>query len=372
MSQQPNQIEQLGHLGQSIWIDYLHRDDLENGRLQQLIDLGVTGVTSNPVILRQALTDSVRYNESIRQHAATSTTAEEVYERVVTEDIRAAADLLRPVYEATDKVDGYVSLEVNPSLAHDASATIEAAHRLWQLVNRPNLMIKVPGTASGTEAIRSLIGAGININVTLLFSLQAHRDAAAAYIEGLYNFVAARRGAPKHVASVASFFVSRVDSAIDQLLPKDDPRRGQLGIANARAAYQQFHQMFNRERNSGSRFYPIFTTGARVQRPLWGSTSVKNPEYPATMYVRQLAGRDTVNTLPPATLEAVLQDYDFVNDQLNSDHDDSVLGSLKQSAISLDTVTERLLEEGLDLFVTAYNDLIQLVAQKTHAAAIKV
>ncbi|UCC50194.1 MAG: transaldolase, partial [Anaerolineaceae bacterium] len=284
-------LNELATLGQSVWYDNIQRSLIEDGGLQALIDAGVVGVTSNPSIFEKAIAHSTDYDEAIQLLVETGCTTSEIYEALAIEDIKHAADLLYPVYEETDGLDGYVSLEVDPTLANDTEATISEARRLFATLGRPNVMIKVPATPAGVAAIATLIGDGININVTLLFSNDNYADVAFAYINGLEN-LAARGGDVSRVASVASFFVSRVDSAVDKALSVigNDELQGKIAIANAKIAYTIYEDVF-----SGDRWHDLTERGARPQRLLWASTSTKNPAYPDTLYVDELIGSNTVN-----------------------------------------------------------------------------
>ena len=305
-----NPLKELGTLGQSLWLDYIRRDLIASGKLRRLIEEdGLRGMTSNPSIFEKAIADSHDYDEDIRAIAFSGKGAETIYETLSQHDVQNAADEFRPLYDRTDGKDGYVSLEVNPHLAHDTKGTIEEARRLWAALGRPNVLIKVPATANGLPAIQQLIGEGISVNVTLLFGLPRYRQVAEAYIAGLE--ARAAQGQPlKHLASVASFFVSRIDALVDPLLEKliapgckesDLARKahGQIAIASAKMAYQIYKEIF-----AGDRFTKLAAKGARVQRLLWASTSTKNPDYSDVKYVEALIGPDTVNTAPLETLDA--------------------------------------------------------------------
>ena len=309
--QRSGPLWELTALGQSVWLDYIRRGILENGELERMIrEDAVRGVTSNPAIFEQAITGSDDYDDALVELAGTGVDANEAYERLAVEDIQGAADLFRELYDESDGADGYVSLEVSPELARDTRGTIDEARRLWKTVDRPNVMIKVPGTEEGVPAIETLLAEGINVNVTLLFSLQGYERVMEAYLRGLER--RAEAGEPlERIASVASFFVSRVDSAVDAQLEAaleqaEDPaereriRRlmGRAAIANAKMAYQRFEEIFG-----GERFARLREKGARVQRPLWASTSTKNPEYRDVVYVEELIGPDTVNTMPLNTMQ---------------------------------------------------------------------
>jgi len=301
-------LHELTDLGQAIWLDYIRRSFITLGDLQALIDEGLRGVTSNPTIFEKAIAGSTDYDEDLHRLVEEGETVEEIYEALALDDIRRAADLLRPVYDGstwlttgqTGGADGYVSLEVSPALAYDTEGTIAEARRLFAALDRPNVMIKVPATPAGIPAIEALIGEGINVNVTLMFSLAHYEAVSEAYIAGLEKLAAAGGDLSK-VASVASFFISRVDSAVDRALEEISDRtlQGKIAIANAKVTYARFREVF-----SGERWKRLAALGARVQRPLWASTSTKNPLYPDTLYVDGLIGSDTVNTVPPATLNS--------------------------------------------------------------------
>ncbi len=362
-----NTIQQLRASGQSIWYDNIRRGMLKSGELQRLIDLGVSGLTSNPTIFEKAITGSADYDDALLELALACKKAGEIYESLTMEDIRAAADLLRPVYDSTGGADGYASLEVDPHLAHDTDATVAEATRLFQALGRPNVMIKVPATPEGIPAVRSLIGQGINVNVTLTFSLEAYDQVREAYIAGLQDLLRAG-GDVTRVASVASFFVSRVDTAVDGLL-RERIKQGQtdlaglLGkaaIANARLAYHAFRQTFD-----GEGFAALRAAGARVQRPLWASTSTKDPSYSDVLYVESLIGRDTVNTLPDVTLQAFL-DHGRVAEALGQGLEDArlTMDALEQAGISMKEVTDRLLADGVKAFADSFDKLMANLAQK--------
>lgn len=303
-----SKIKQLTQLGQSIWLDYIRRSFITTGGLKTLIDKGLRGVTSNPSIFEKAIAGSSDYDDELQQWVEENKTVEQIYEMLAVKDIALAADLLKPVYDATHGKDGYVSLEVNPELAHDTDKTIAEAIRLFEVLQRPNVMIKVPATAAGIPAITALIGAGVNVNVTLLFSVENYKFVAEAYLQGLEKLavqgpsVSCGHGIDQ-IASVASFFVSRVDTAVDIELEKigNAELQGKIAIANAKVAYEEFQNIFR-----GPRWEKLTAKGARIQRLLWGSTGTKNPLYPDTFYVDQLIGPDTVNTLPPSTLNSFL------------------------------------------------------------------
>ena len=359
-----NPIQKLGALGQSVWYDNMYRALIATGELENLVSLGVTGLTSNPTIFQKAISSGEDYDESLAEYASRGLTAEQLFEALATEDIQAAADILRPVYERTGGADGFASLEVSPRLAHDTEATVEAALRLFATLDRPNVMIKVPATPEGIPAIRELIGRGVNINVTLTFSLEMYARVREAYIAGLEDLDRAG-GKVSAVASVASFFVSRVDTAVDGLIEQRggslDSLMGQAAVANAKIAYQDFRQTFESER-----FQPLADKGARVQRPLWASTSTKNPEYSDVLYVETLVGPDTVNTMPDATLEAFLDHGEVSRPTLDTDVEASreVMSTLEDNGISIDTVTTTLMHEGVKAFADSFELLLDDIQAK--------
>ncbi len=366
-----NTLLHITNKGQAVWLDSLSRDILQSGKLQHLTHIGLSGVTSNPVIFENAITKSTAYDQDIRTHTKYTDSPKDIFEFIATQDIKTAADILHTVYEATDKTDGYVSIEVDPRFAHNPQDTVIEAQRLWQRIGRPNVMIKVPGTKESAQSIRKLISLGINVNVTLLFSIESYIRAAQAYIQGLHDYIASGKGTPSSVNSVASFFISRVDTKVDSMLTTDDPRRGKAGILNALEAYKHFNNIFSFSGRSNSQFIQLLSKGANVQKVLFASTSVKNPSYKSSLYIDNLLLKDTINTMTEPMLEEILSSYNSeVTDSLNSNYTYSELySSLNESGISLETVTEQLLEEGIALFSEAYNRLLSVVAQK--AGSIK-
>lgn len=367
-----NPLERLGALGQSIWLDYIRRDLIAGGGLRRLIEEdGLRGMTSNPSIFEKAISDSHDYDEDIRAMARKGNGVDAIYETLSQRDVQSAADEFRPLYDRTDGIDGYVSLEVNPHLAHDTNGTTAEARRLWAALNRPNVLIKVPATAEGLPAIRQLISEGISVNVTLLFGLPRYRQVVEAYISGIE--ARAVQGKPvKHVASVASFFVSRIDALVDPLLEKliaqggkeADPAkktRGQVAVASAKMAYQIHKEIFG-----GGRFRKLAAQGARVQRLLWASTSTKNPDYSDVKYVEALIGPDTVNTAPLETLDAY-RDHGEPKARLEQDVEEArhVLERLPELGISIDNVTRQLEDEGVDKFNKPFDKLMETLAQRS-------
>jgi transaldolase/glucose-6-phosphate isomerase len=366
--QPTNPLRGLSAYGQSVWLDYIERRLLTTNELERLVEQdGVCGVTSNPAIFEKAITGSTDYRDILSAGNALRMNAQTLYERAALRDICDAADVLRPLYERLNRRDGYVSLEVSPKLAHDTERTLEEARRLWLAVDRPNVMIKVPGTAQGVPAMQGLIAEGINVNVTLLFSQAAYERVAGAYLAGL-ELLARNGGDVSRVASVASFFVSRIDSAVDSLLSarisgcaraqeRDLLRSivGKVAIANAKQTYQRYLRLF-----SGPRWDALAAQGARTQRVLWASTGTKNPAYRDVVYVEELIGPDTVNTMPPATLDA-FRDHGRPRASLteNVSEADAIMESLDRLGISMDDVTDRLLDDGIALFAEAFDGLLE-------------
>jgi transaldolase len=354
-------LEDLALLGQSVWLDVLSRDMLDSGELQRFIDLGVRGETDNPSIMDKAVSESDRYDDDIRVMAQRGMTAEAIYEALALDDVGQAADLFRPLYEEACRADGYVSLEVEPALADDTRATINRARHLFRRLNRPNTFIKVPATDAGIPAIEALISEGININITLMFSLAQYRAVAEAYLCGLEKYLD-DDGDLSQVASVASFFVSRVDSKVDKALAGKgaDDLMGTIAVANAKVVYAEFQRTF-----TGERWARLAGQGARVQRPLWASTSTKNPHYSDTLYVDELIGPRTVNTMPIVTLEAFLQ-HGRVDETVTQDLDGARrrLARLREVGVDLDAITRDLTTEGVQLFADSYNHLIGVIEDK--------
>ena len=358
-----NRLKQLHDAGVAIWLDFIERTILHNGDLARRIrDDALTGMTSNPTIFEKALAEGSAYDAQLRD-AAGDLTALQLFELVATTDVRDACDRFRGVYDKTNGDDGYVSIEVSPAAANDVKATIAEAHRLWKTVDRPNVFVKVPGTVDGAEAVRQLIGAGINVNITLLFALEAHDRVIAAYMAGLEERV--KRGQPvDRIASVASFFVSRVDSEIDKridAMKKGTELKGKAAIANAKLAYQLFLERF-----SSPRWKALEVKGARVQKPLWASTSTKNPAYRDVMYVEQLIGPRSINTLPPQTIEA-FRDHGEVRRTVDKDLDEAkrVQEQLEKLGISMKDVTAKLLVDGIASFQKSFDSLIAGLEKKS-------
>ncbi|MCK4486056.1 MAG: transaldolase [Desulfobacterales bacterium] len=356
-----NNLKTLLAVGQSPWYDNIDRRLIQNGELEKLFGLGITGVTSNPSIFEKAVNGSSVYDSRIRELAEVGKSPDEICHLITIQDIQSAADLLYDTYEATDGRDGYVSLEVDPDYAYDPERTIDHARRIHQDVARPNLMIKVPGTKESYQAIKVLIRDGINVNVTLLFSLRHYEVSSMAYIDGIRERL--RDGnSVERVCSVASVFVSRVDTNIDEILEdlKIDSLKGKIAVANAKMIYQRFKELFH----SGA-FGNLASNGARVQRVLWGSTSTKNPAYSDLKYVDELIGKNTINTLPHSTLEAFL---DHGTPRLTIEEDlDKVredLDLLQQEGIDLNKICDEIQQEGVDAFSVSFRKLTDAVADK--------
>ena len=357
-------IKKLTALGQSIWYDNIQRGLLESGELKAMIDRGdIRGVTSNPTIFNNAIAKSTDYDSALKSLAWAGWDAEKIFWQLAIEDIRAACDAFAPLYEETNGGDGYVSLEVSPFIANDTDATIAQVEQLWARVRRPNLMVKIPATKAGVPAIRKAISVGINVNVTLIFSLARYAEVMDAYLSGLEDHVAAGHSI-HHIASVASFFVSRVDTKIDPQLT-DDSLKGKAAIANAKLAYDEFQKTF-----AGRRWENLKVKGARVQRPLWASTSTKNPAYPDTIYVDNLIGPETVDTVPPQTLDA-FKDHGVAALTLTRDLDKAhdALKRLADAGISMDQVTQELEEEGVKAFADAFTQLLGTIEERRKNAA---
>jgi transaldolase len=363
-----DRLKQLSDAGVSIWLDDLSRERIETGNLADLVrDQHVVGVTTNPSIFQAALSKGERYDAQIRELAALGTDRDQAVRVITTDDVRNACEIMRPAYDASGTVDGRVSIEVSPGLAHDADATIAEAADLWKTVDQPNLLIKIPGTAEGCPAITETIGNGISVNVTLIFGLQQYDDVMEAYVAGLER--AKENGHDlSGIHSVASFFVSRVDTEIDQRLDAagaDASLRGRAGVANARLAFRAFEEFF-----TGDRWTALEAAGARKQRPLWASTGVKNPEYKDTMYVDDLVVEDTVNTMPEKTMQAVADHSEITGDQVRPFYDDAeaTMQALADAGIDYDDVIEVLIKEGVDKFIKAWDELLESVTEALEAA----
>ncbi len=363
-------LAQLSAEGVAIWLDDLSRDRLTTSNLQSLIDdKHVVGVTTNPSIFQAAITKSSLYDDDLRRHAGQGSDADAAVRDLTTDDVRAAADLFAPVAEHSTSGDGRVSIEVDPRLAHDTDGTIAQARELWTEVDRPNIFVKIPATKAGLPAITASIAAGISVNVTLIFSIDRYREVMDAYQAGLEQRVAAGESLDG-IASVASFFVSRVDSEIDKRLEaigSDEALalRGRSAVANARLAYAAYEDVV-----AADRWQRLEAAGAQRQRPLWASTSTKNPDYPDTLYVTELVAPDTVNTMPEATIEAVADHGDITGDTIRPNRENAwnALAAVRAAGVDLDDVSEVLEREGVEKFETSWNDLLESVNAKLEAA----
>ncbi|HEY3759472.1 MAG TPA: transaldolase [Solirubrobacteraceae bacterium] len=359
-------LQRLSALGQSVWVDFLSRESIRGGHLQQLLDEdAVVGATSNPSIFQKAMSAGDAYDEQLRELGSQGLQPREAFWRLAERDIKDACDLFRPVWDSGAGRDGYVSLEVDPGLAYDTLATFREAMRLHETVDRPNLMVKIPATKPGLAAIEEVIAKGHSINVTLIFSLRRYAEVAESYIRGLERLVAAG-GDPGKVASVASFFVSRIDTEGDRRLDEIggcEHLKGKLAVANARLAYQHYKQAF-----AGPRWEYLLAKGATAQRVLWASTSTKNPAYPDTLYVDELIGPDTVNTMPEETIEAY-QDHGRPEPRLEQGLDDArkLLDELARAGVDYDDLTDTLEREGVEKFAAAFDELIAALGEKQGA-----
>ncbi len=358
-----NKLRDIEALGQAVWIDNLNRQLLDDGTLGELIEAdGISGVTSNPTIFEKGMGHSDRYDDAFREVAAETSDPQEVFEALALRDVRDAADLLRPTFEATDGQDGYVSFELPASLAFDAQGSIDTAVRLYELIDRENVLIKAPGTEAGVEAFEELTARGVNVNMTLLFAVERYREIAEAYVRALQRRVDA--GEPvDRAASVASFFVSRVDTKVDAALEElgREDLRGRAAVANAKIAYEVFQEIF-----SGERWERLRAAGANVQRPLWASTSTKNPDYPDTLYVDELIGPDTVNTMPEATIEAA-RDHATAERTVDRDVDGAheLIAELREIGVEFDDIVLRqLVDEGVESFAKSYDSLLETLERK--------
>lgn len=373
-----NPLQQLQSFGQSVWFDNIDRAQLVSGQFQRLLDEdGVVGVTANPTIFDKSISAGHAYDEQMNELIREGKSTNEIYEALVIQDIRTVADMLRPIYDRTNMRDGYVSLEVSPELAHNTEGTLSEVRRFWKMVNRPNLMIKIPATQEGIPAIRQALSEGININITLIFALESYKQVADAYLSALEERVSEGKDI-SHMASVASFFVSRVDTLVDKLLEdkvkaSSDPAEqqklkaleGKAAIANARIVYQEFRRIFG-----ASRFEALEQRDARVQRPLWASTSTKNPAYRDVLYAEELIGPDTVDTMPLETIQN-FRDHGRVMLTVGNDIEQAhkELAALEAVGIHYDQFTQQLLDEGVKKFADSFHDLFKSIDDKKNAIA---
>jgi transaldolase len=354
-------LAKMLELGQAPWVDEISREDLKNGGMQAMIEDGIVGVTSNPAIFQKAIAGSDLYDDQLQELARDTDDPKEIFWRIASDDITDACDLFMPVYGRTGGEDGFVSLEVQPDIAYDTQATIDEAAKLHDMVDRPNLFVKIPATLPGLVAIEEMISRGKSINVTLIFSLERYREVARAYIRGIQRLVE-NGGDPSGVRSVASFFVSRIDAEADDRLEKlgRDDLKGKLAIANAKLAYRVYGQIF-----SGSRWRSLEEQGATRQRLLWASTSTKNPDYPDTVYVDNLVGPETVNTMPKKTIEAV-KDHGNIQPVLTESLEDAVrlLDDLREAGLDYEEVTDVLEREGIQKFADPFNEMLDEIKNK--------
>lgn len=359
-----NKIKQIQGFGQSIWLDFFDREILNSGKLKRMIEEdGISGVTSNPSIFQKAISSSSDYDEDIRLLFQAKRSYDVVFFSLAVKDIKRAADLFKPIHKKTNGLDGFVSIEVSPHLAHDTEGTIRQARELWKAVNRENVMIKIPATAEGLPAIRKCIGEGININITLLFGLPRYEEVTEAYISGLYDRLGANESIDQ-VTSVASFFLSRIDVLIDPILRTNghDDLKGEVAIASAKKAYKFYRDIF-----FGNRFKALERKGAKRQRVLWASTGTKDPTFSDVKYVSALIGPETINTITLETL-AAFRDHGCPENRLTEDMDQAakVLQSLKASNIDIDALTQKLEDEGIEKFNKAYDEVIEAIKTKTN------
>lgn len=361
-----NRVKEINNLGQSIWLDFFDREIMDNGSLQQLIDVdGLSGITSNPSIFEKAITSSADYDEDIAQHGSSQMNNIDLFFNLAVHDIQRAADILKPIFDKTNGRDGYVSIEVSPYLAHDTEGTVQQAKQLWNQVNRKNVMIKIPSTAEGLPAIRRCIAAGINVNITLLFGLERYREVTDAYLAGLEDRVNANLPISP-IASVASFFLSRIDVLLDPILASSDGSsiKGKVAIASAKLAYSIYKEVFGSQR-----FKKLEAAGARTQKVLWASTGTKDPAYSDVKYVESLIGPDTINTLPLNTIDA-FRDHGIARPSIEENIEDAknTLEVLKEKGILLNEITQKLEDEGIVKFNKAFDQLLQAIESKRKKA----
>ena len=365
-------VQQLSEIGQSVWVDYISRALIDTGKLKGLINVGVQGLTSNPSIFDKAISSSEDYDKNIKELKQNGKTAFEIYDDLTVKDIQDAADIFGPIYDKTDGLDGYVSLEINPKLSYDIEETIAEGRRLHQKVDRPNLLLKVPSTKQGFKAIEELLGQGISVNVTLIFSLQQYIDTAQAYIKGVQRFLQ-KNGDIRRLSSVASVFVSRVDTQVDRLLDEMIEResrdsdetltalKGKAAVANSGIIYSKYREIF-----SSQEFKELQNKGARIQRLLWGSTSTKNPVYSDIKYVAELIGENTINTIPEKTLTAFL-DHGIAQKSLSTEtaHHQDILDQLNNLDIDINKVCNKLLDDGVKAFEKSFDALLNAIIEKS-------
>jgi len=359
-----NPLQKIRDLGQSIWYDNISRNIINSGELRRMIiDDDIKGVTSNPTIFQNAISSGSEYDELIKDLLTDNKklTVDDLYEKLIINDIKDGADILKSVYDETDGLDGYISVEVSPNLAYKLDETVTEARKLWKMIDRPNLMIKVPATKEGIRAVRQLISDGINVNVTLMFSMQHYLDVVEAYLSGLEGRVS-NGGKINNIASVASFFVSRVDTNTDKKLNEigNETLTGKIAVANSKVVYQKSLEIY-----ASDRFKKLESAGAKKQRLLWASTGTKNPNYSDVLYVEELLGKDTVNTVPPSTLDA-FRDHGIPEETLtkNIKQSEKYLKDLENIGVSLDEITHQLQLDGVDAFINSFTTLMEVVSQK--------
>jgi len=359
-----NPLQKIRDLGQSIWYDNISRNIINSGELRRMIiEDDIKGVTSNPTIFQNAISSGSEYDELIKQYLLENKnlSVDDLYEKLIINDIKDGADILKSVYDETEGLDGYISVEVSPNLAYKIEETVSEAKKLWELVDRPNLMIKVPATKEGVSAVRQLIGEGINVNVTLMFSMQHYLDVVEAYLSGLEDRLN-NGGEISNIASVASFFVSRVDTKTDKKLETigNDSLSGKIAVANSKVVYQKSLEIY-----SSDRFKKLESAGANKQRLLWASTGTKNPNYSDVLYVEELLGKDTVNTVPPSTLDA-FRDHGIPEETLtkNIEQSEKYLKDLENIGVNLDEITHQLQLDGVNAFIKSFTTLMDIVGQK--------
>lgn len=367
-----NPLQKIQDFGQSIWYDNISRNIINSGELRRMIiGDGVKGVTSNPTIFQNAISSGSEYDELIKELLAENKNlaVDDLYEKLIINDIKDGADILKSVYDETNGIDGYISVEVSPDLAYKTDESVAEAKKLWQLIDRPNLMIKVPATKEGVVAVRQLIGEGINVNVTLMFSMQHYLEVVEAYLSGLEDRLA-KGGEIVHIASVASFFVSRVDTLTDNKLEEieNDSLTGRIAVANSKIVYQKSLEIYSSER-----YKKLEAVGAKKQRLLWASTGTKNPLYSDVLYVEELLGKDTVNTIPPATLDA-FRDHGIPEETLtkNIEQSQQYLDGLTNLGISLDEITQQLQTDGVNAFIKSFDSLKEILSQKQQTILKKI
>ncbi|MBD8606508.1 transaldolase [Aeromicrobium sp. CFBP 8757] len=360
-----DRLKALADAGVSIWLDDLSRERIESGNLAELVaDKGVVGVTTNPSIFASALSKGEKYEPQVKELKTSGADVDTTVFELTTTDVQNGCDILLPVFEKSGGADGRVSIEVDPGKARDTEGTIELAHRLWERVSRPNLLIKIPATLEGLPAITAVIAEGISVNVTLIFSLERYRGVMDAYIEGLEQADAAGRDLSE-IHSVASFFVSRVDTEVDKRLGEGHALRGTAALANARLAYEAYEDVFGSDR-----FTALEAKGANAQRPLWASTGVKDPNLPDTLYVTELVAPNTVNTMPEKTLEAVADHGEILGDRVHGTYEESrdAIAALEREGISYDEVVKQLEDEGLEKFDASWSELLETVSAELDKA----